>query len=1462
MATKFILVPEEIYNGLLRQPTTDDINLEYTRKQLDKIKGQNGNPEIKNNNYNQELRRYLHILNEKKNLPADVSVRHLETPALEQLKKLFPNTDNPSINIEKTKESELMAAIKSPLTDDHEESMYTAESSPELMEDTPRSSKTPTAKGSQKLIKIENIIKFHQDKFKVNEYGKIMHEKSHKEILGSNLHKSLDCLIRGNRWKEVTPPGTEILEKRLRKEPAIWSLIERKKNGTPNNVELILENLYNNPESPAGFSGVNQLLKEARKINKKIKRKDVIKYLEGHRTYTIHRPRRVRFKRSRTIPAGYMTDVQCDLADFQKLSRENGGNNYALVAIDVLSKRVFAAPVKSKKPKDMIPAFEKILEQMEMYPHRIFSDKGMEFRAKEMIDFFQKKDIEKYTANASTVKASLAERCIRNLKQRLYRYMSEKQSLKWAKVLNKIVDAINHSSCRVLGGLRPIDVSFHNAQKIRKKVFGPIIGPFNKKKPRFKKDDFVRMSRNKNIFSKGYLPNYSDEILQVDLVKNRVTPNRYRVRDENGEKFAGYFYPEELTKVRKDEQTSYRIEKVIRTRKRNGIKEYLIIQSLSGLTNHNFNVGDYPENRPNKFRSHLAKPIQFQGGNWVCGLYSIQYPQSWAATIGTDKKQWININYKDKKPLKLGIPKTTQLTPKGLSFFLKLTLAKARVKESRKRREIIEVNKDDLIIRPEINLLEDVTKKRFRREAINQAKNINDAHKQIWIEDFFDTYPNNYWEGIQKLENELEAHKTNVKEKSNELRDKTKADIKDTLQIQFEYLNKLVDQETQKITVLREEATKRDNLDETQIKYQLKKIANEFLEKHPDDYHEEIIVLEINILTKYVQLNNKRKEILEEEDESEKAKLEQKARKEINGIKRLRKKLEAIESVIFEKDLYTTRDEFHQQNSEAHNEYVQTFFKDHPKDHLLVLGKNLGDLKTLHEQIRKKRDTHLKEQDEEKRKNLTTELDQMSKLAEYRRNRFKTIQQEAYKRYLNHDLPSVPKNTEIKQMQKIEEKTHPEYLKHARRLDEDGNPIPVPAPVITEEMAAVVIDRHVVEESIKQRDKNTQEDKKNWKEEQIKHARKIDDNGEPITEEENKGDTEKNTLNLHHKKDNVQDVSINEQASINDMTILQTETKIDDLHSDIEFEYLENIDRFRAIFNDPEITSINISQQLCYVLGFPPSPVKNGQIGRYGIDLKGGFTSFAVYSKGLTSNVIMGNAVSSLLRIVSVENKSGGIIERVYDHPMFIPVLPREINEIEIELRWMNGSLVKFDHGTVTVTLIREVGYDDHHSSIQSGEGIQGGEQYHYFRGSQPFQRGYGRQIGGGIGAVLHNFWRFLLPYARRAGTAVAKEALDTGGRILESVNSETSDVSATKPNLKQTVIREGKRGIDRLLEKGGIPKQFGTGVKKIRKRAIKGSRKRKNNHSSFQTQNNHQLLVGKIPPTKKRQKIDTFGLY
>nr|CAD2200236.1 unnamed protein product [Meloidogyne enterolobii] len=174
----------------------------------------------------------------------------------------------------------------------------------------------------------------------------------------------------------------------------------------------------------------------------------------------------------------------------------------------------------------------------------------------------------------------------------------------------------------------------------------------------------------------------------------------------------------------------------------------------------------------------------------------------------------------------------------------------------------------------------------------------------------------------------------------------------------------------------------------------------------------------------------------------------------------------------------------------------------------------------------------------------------------------------------------------------------------------------------------------------------------------------------------------------------------------------------------------------------------------------------------------------------------------------------------------------------------------------------RTIGYDDHHISIsQVGQGAD--ENYYYFRGLNPYQRGYGRQAGGGVGDVLRNFWRFLLPYAKRAGTAVAKEALDTGGRILESVGNPEYGKEDSNPNFKQTVISEGKRGLDRLLEKGGLPKQFGTGLRA--RASIKGLKRKRKPHSSFSKENSHQLIIGRPPsltPKKKRQKIDTFGLY
>ena len=64
-------------------------------------------------------------------------------------------------------------------------------------------------------------------------------------------------------------------------------------------------------------------------------------------------------------------------------------------------------------------------------PSRIFSDRGLEFEAKDMRQYFEDKFIMKHKSTNSDVKAALAERGIRTIKQRLYRYFSEKNTVNW-----------------------------------------------------------------------------------------------------------------------------------------------------------------------------------------------------------------------------------------------------------------------------------------------------------------------------------------------------------------------------------------------------------------------------------------------------------------------------------------------------------------------------------------------------------------------------------------------------------------------------------------------------------------------------------------------------------------------------------------------------------------------------------------------------------------------------------------------------------------------------------------------------------------------------------------------------------------------------------------------------------------------------------------------------------------------
>ena len=89
----------------------------------------------------------------------------------------------------------------------------------------------------------------------------------------------------------------------------------------------------------------------------------------------------------------------------------------------------------------------------------------------------------------------------------------------------------------------------------------------NNKDPKIKVDDYVRISKYENIFAKGYMPNWSEEVFIISKIKNTVSWT-YVINDLNGEEIVGAFYEKELHKTN---QKEFRIEKVL---KKKGDKLY------------------------------------------------------------------------------------------------------------------------------------------------------------------------------------------------------------------------------------------------------------------------------------------------------------------------------------------------------------------------------------------------------------------------------------------------------------------------------------------------------------------------------------------------------------------------------------------------------------------------------------------------------------------------------------------------------------------------------------------------------------------------------------------------------------------------------------------------------------------------------------------------------------------------
>ena len=121
-------------------------------------------------------------------------------------------------------------------------------------------------------------------------------------------------------------------------------------------------------------------------------------------------------------------------------------------------------------------------------------------------------------------KPAVTERFIRTLKNKIFKQMTAISKNVYFDVLDEIGNKHNNTVHRTIK-MKPIDVTPDSYAECNEDS--------NKKDPKFKTGDRVRISKYKSIFAKGYTPNWSEEVFIVNKIEN-IIPWTYVISDLNG----------------------------------------------------------------------------------------------------------------------------------------------------------------------------------------------------------------------------------------------------------------------------------------------------------------------------------------------------------------------------------------------------------------------------------------------------------------------------------------------------------------------------------------------------------------------------------------------------------------------------------------------------------------------------------------------------------------------------------------------------------------------------------------------------------------------------------------------------------------------------------------------------------------------------------------------------------------
>ena len=153
----------------------------------------------------------------------------------------------------------------------------------------------------------------------------------------------------------------------------------------------------------------------------------------------------------------------------------------------------WVVPLKDKKGISIVKAFQSILKQSNRKPNKIWVDKGSEFYNAYFKKWLKDNDLVMYSTH-NEGKSVVAERFIRIIKSKIYKYITSISKNVYIDKLDDIVNEYNNTYHTTIK-MKPIDVKDNKYINTDKEI--------NNKDPKFKVGDPVRISKYKTFLLKG-----------------------------------------------------------------------------------------------------------------------------------------------------------------------------------------------------------------------------------------------------------------------------------------------------------------------------------------------------------------------------------------------------------------------------------------------------------------------------------------------------------------------------------------------------------------------------------------------------------------------------------------------------------------------------------------------------------------------------------------------------------------------------------------------------------------------------------------------------------------------------------------------------------------------------------------------------------------------------------------------